>query len=358
VNGQADIPAAADAGMAADAANLGIAGIAPDSGNAGMAAEAGIAVREYTPGREAAWEDLVARSWNGTFLHQRQFVSYHGDRFRDRSLLLEDRRGRLAGVFPAAEAPGDPELIVSHPGLTYGGVLHDGSLRGAAMLDALARIAGHYREAGYRRLRYKAVPGIYHTSPAEDDLYALFRAGARRYRSDLSAAIDLAGRGPVTQRRLRSRRRAEAAGVVTQESWDDIAAFWRILEQNLARRHGAAPVHSLAEIELLHDRFPAQILLVAAKISGVPVGGTVLFAAGPVLHMQYSATSEDGRASCATDLVMEHAIELAAKRGCRYFDFGTCTLDEGRSLGEDLYQFKASFGAGGIVYDHYELDLR
>lgn len=318
---------------------------------------AGPAVREYEPGCAAAWDDLVSRSCNGTFLHAHGFSSYHGDRFRDRSLMIEDPRGRIVGVFPAAEDLGDPEMVVSHPGLTYGGVVHDGSVRGALMLGALESIAAHYRELGYRRLRYKVVPAIYHLAPAEDDLYALFRLGARRYRSDLSAAIDLSNRGPLGQRRARSRRRAEAAGVRTEQGWDEIAAFWRILELNLSHRHGVSPVHSLAEIRLLHERFPEEILLVSAKIGEVPVGGTVLFATGTVMHMQYTATTEEGRAACATDLFMEHAITLARERGYRYFDFGTCTVDAGWTLDQGLYQFKTGFGAGGIVYDHYELDL-
>ena len=107
---------------------------------------------------------------------------------------------------------------------------------------------------------------------------------------------------------------------------------------------------------MLHDRFPDQIILITAMIGDELVGGTVLFAAGQVLHMQYTATTQAGRDAFATDLVMEHAIDLASQ-GFRYFDFGTCTVDEGRELNQDLYQFKVSFGAGGTVYDHYELGL-
>jgi hypothetical protein len=319
---------------------------------------AGPTARAYQPGLTAAWDDLVSRSCNGTFLHSRRFLAHHGDRFRDRSLVLEDRHGRLTGVFPAAEDPADPALVVSHPGLTYGGLVHDGSVRGASMISALDGIVAHYRGLGYQRMRYGAVPAIYHSVPAEDDRYALFQLGAWRYRCDLSVTIDLASRGPVQQRRARSRRRAEAAGVRTEQDWAQIGAFWPILELNLNRRHGVAPVHPLAEINLLHERFPDEILLIAAMIGLVPVGGAVLFAVGPVLHLQYTATTDEGRAVCATDLVMEHAITLARQRGCRYFDFGTCTAAAGRGLDGDLFQFKAGFGGGGVVYDHYELDLQ
>jgi Acetyltransferase (GNAT) domain len=316
------------------------------------------AVRNYEPELAETWDDLIRRSCNGTMLHTRRFISYHGDRFRDRSLVLEDRRGKVVGVFPAAQDPSDPEMVISHPGLTYGGLVHDGSVRGASMIGVLEEIADCYRSLGCCRLRYKAVPAIYHIAPAEDDLYALFRLGARRYRCDLSATIDLSHRTRVSQRRVRSHRRAEAEGVTAEDAWGEIASFWHILECHLDSRYGVAPVHSLAEIELLHDRFPDEIILIAAKIGAELVGGTVLFVAGPVLHMQYTATTGEGRVKFVTDLVMERAIDLGLQLGCRFFDFGTSTVDQGWSLNQGLYQFKVSFGGGGVVYDHYELDLR
>lgn len=314
-------------------------------------------VRSFAAGQADDWDDLVRRSCNGTFLHTRRFLSYHQDRFADRSLVLLDRRGRVAGALPAAVSPHDPETVVSHPGLTYGGLVHDGSVRGAAMIAALQEAAGHYRALGFRRLRYKAVPAIYHAEPAGDDLYALFRLGARRDRSDLSATIDLARRGRVSQQRARSRKAAAAASVSTDDSWDDVKEFWPILEANLAQRHGAAPAHSAAEIQLLQSLFPDEITLITARVGRELAGGTVLFATGPVLHMQYTATTSAGRGACVTDLVMERAIERARDGGHRYFDFGISTHSAGQALDEDLYRFKISFGAGGVTYDHYEIEL-
>ncbi len=126
---------------------------------------------------------------------------------------------------------------------------------------------------------------------------------------------------------------------------------------NLAERHGTHPVHSLDEISLLHERFPGKIVLITAEIDSALVGGTLLFVMGPVLRMQYTATTRQGRAVSATDAMIEHAIQLACERGCTFFDFGGCTRDEGRDLDQDLYYFKASFGGGGIVYEQYEYDL-
>jgi Acetyltransferase (GNAT) domain len=314
-------------------------------------------IRDYQSDQAGAWDDLVARSSNATMLHTRRYLSYHGDRFRDRSLLVTNARGWPIGAFPAAEDPADASVVASHPGLTYGGLVHDGSLHGASMMSVLCGIARHYRGLGFSRLRYKALPSIYQARPAADDVHALYRLGASRSSCDLAAVIDLSSRGRVAASRRQRRRRAEAAGVRIDEGWPDAPAYWQVLEGNLDRRHGANPTHSLAEIEYLHERFPKEIILVTAKIGDQLVGGNLFTAEGPVLQVRYTATTETGREVCATDLVVERGIALAGELGCRYFSFGTSTLQAGRELNAPQYDFKISFGAGGVTHDGYDLAL-
>ncbi len=291
-------------------------------------------------------------------LHTRRFIDYHGDRFTDRSMVVVNDGGHMAGVFPAAEDPAARQTLTSHPGLSYGGLVHDGSLRGDSMITTVSALAARYLDLGFTTLRYKSIPAIYHAEPADDDTYALFRLGAVLYRRDLSATVDLANRGKVSQRRRRSRLKAERAGVKLRDSWADAGEYWQILTSNLDRRHGVAPVHSLAEIELLHSRFPDEIMLITAEHQGNLIGGAVFFRSRCVLHMQYSATTEAGRELSATDMVMERGIGLAVERGLRYFDFGVSMLSGDRGLDDQLYEFKIAFGAGGLVQDYYELDLR
>jgi hypothetical protein len=324
-----------------------------------MTAESPVAsaVRCYEPAEAAAWDDFVADSVNGTILHTRSFLSYHGDRFIDRSLLVTNRRGRVVGVLPAAEDPADPSVVTSHPGLTYGGLVHAGKLHGESMVSAFGKITALYRSLGFTRLRYKAVPPIYQSAPGADDVYALFRLGASRPRCDLAAVINLSHRGRVWPGRLRWRKRAENSGIVIKEGWDDIAAYWQMLEANLASRHGATPTHTLAEIEYLHERFPTQFILITAKVDDVLAAGNLFSIEGPVMQARYTATTEVGRAVSATDLVIEQGIALARERGCHFYSMGTSTLDEGRELNEPQYDFKVSFGAGGVVHETYELDL-
>jgi hypothetical protein len=316
-----------------------------------------IVARHYTPADDAVWDDLVTASWNGTFIQTRRYLAYHGDRFRDASLVLEDAHGSPVGVFPAALDPDDERHVVSHPGITYGGIVHRGALRGGQMLAALEAVVETYRADGLRALRYKVVPSIYHRVPSGDDLYALFRLSAVRVRSDLTTTIDLQHRAPPSSRRSRGLKKARRAGLTIRRGQEQLGDFWPVLATNLAEKHGLRPVHSIDEIAYLARLFPDNIDCITAVRGDQVVAGTVLYKNDPVCHAQYIGSSQSGRDISALDFVMEQCINDARESGFRYFNFGVSSESEGRVLNEGLYQFKAEFGGGGITHEFYELTL-
>lgn len=317
-----------------------------------------LGISAYSPDDAEEWDEFVARAPTATFLHSRRFLSYHAERFVDQSLMLRDARSRLVAVFPAATDPADESRVVSHPGITYGGLLHRGSLGGAAMVDAMAEIRGHYADRGFRALRYKAVPHIYHRRPAADDLYALFALDARLYRCDLSSAIDLADRARPSDRRRRGERKAQERGVDVAFGSDHVAEYWQVLEENLATRHDVRPTHSVDEMRLLLSMFPANIELVVAVLDGAVAAGVVLFRTERVVHAQYIGSTEEGRAAFALDAIFEQCIRRAEASGPRFFDFGVSTESDGRVLNDGLHRFKSEFGGGGVVHLFYELDTK
>jgi hypothetical protein len=310
---------------------------------------------EFTTADSERWDELVARAPMATFLHTRRFLSYHEDRMEDASLLLADERGALRAVLPAAADPGDSGRVVSHPGATFGGLVHDGRLYAEGVREALEAALAHYAARGHTGVRYKPVPHIYHEAPSADDVWALSALGAVRSGCALSCAVDLDARREPSTRRARSLRKAREAGVVAADS--DLATFWPVLEEALLRRHGERPVHTLAEIELLQARFPHAIRTVISSLDGDVLAGIVLFVSSRVFHVQYMASSEAGMRIAALEPVVEHCIELARGEGARYFDFGTSMLRRGGELQSGLHRFKAEFGGGGVLYETYDLSL-
>jgi hypothetical protein len=294
----------------------------------------------------------------GTFLHTRRFLFYHGERFVDVSVVIENGENDIISVFPAAEDPADKTCVVSHPGITYGGMVHDGRLHGQIMIDAIELLMSHYRNQGYGRVKYKAVPYIYHQRPSSDDLYAIFRLGGARYRCDLSAAIDLSSPWNRNEQRQRGLKKAIKSNVIIKADSNYIQPFWKILRSNLETKYSVSPVHAENEMEYLASSFPANIQVVVALKGDRIVAGTVLFRTPTTDHVQYIGSSEEGKELNALDAVFEYCISQAKGSGKRYFDFGISTEDGGKVLNEGLYRFKQGFGARGIIYDFYELALR
>ena len=76
----------------------------------------------------------------------------------------------------------------------------------------------------------------------------------------------------------------------------------------------------------------------------------------PAEKEQIASTAE-GNSVGASTAVMSYAIGEGRRAGARYFDFGVSNEQEGWRLNEGLYRFKASFGAGGVAQEFYEVTL-
>lgn len=323
-----------------------------------MISEIRYAVEAYGQQDAVLWDDFVSRSRNATFLLQRAYMDYHSDRFVDRSLLIyavDDKQRKLVALFAACECAGGE--ISAHGGLTYGGlILPFSGGDGVAVVEIMSKIVTYYRLCGYKSIRYKAIPHIYHRYPCEEDVYALFRLGAHFVESNLSSAIDLTDSLRFNENSRRNVRRAADAGVKIERS-ADFSEFWQLLETLLAERYSTRPVHSLDEISLLASRFPDNIeLLVARNEEGRVIAGSVLYKTETCLHAQYIAASPEGKRCGALPLLFNHAI-TERSGGVRYFDFGISNEDHGRYLNAGLLRQKNAMGGRGITYNIYELPL-
>jgi hypothetical protein len=303
----------------------------------------------YEAALKPDWDAFVAGGKNGLFLFQRDYVDYHADRFPDHSLMFHDDRGRLVAVLPATVGDG---VFSSHAGLTFGGVVSDANMNVVLMLAVFEAALRHVREQGIAKVVYKAMPHIYHRLPAEEDLYALFRHGARLYRRDVSAAIDLREPRPSNRRRSAAKL-ADKHGLEVRRS-HDFQTFMAISEQVLKTKFGATPVHTTAEIALLAERFPENVKLFAAYRGDDMLGGVIVYESARVAHTQYIGVSEEGKRISALDVIVDYLIGLYSESKA-YLDFGTSNEDDGRRLNEGLIDNKESFGGRAVVHDFYEL---
>jgi hypothetical protein len=258
--------------------------------------------------------------------------------------------GAPVAALPASRHDDD---VVSHGGLTFGGLVSAPELTVSDTVAALDAIAASLRADGVRRLVYKAVPHIYHLAAAEEDLYALHAAGARLVRRDVSAAVAPGARPPYSEERVRAVRRGAATELELGES-DAVEAFMELVADVLQLRHGVEPVHTAAEMRLLADRFPGRIRLWTASEGDELVAGVLIYETPVVAHAQYIASGSRGRELRAGDALFDHLLTTVYPD--RWFDFGISN-EPGGELNAGLMRNKEGFGARAIAYDRYLLEL-
>ncbi len=308
----------------------------------------------YTPDRATEWNQFVSRSKNATFLFDRGYMDYHADRFCDHSLMVY-HKGRLYAVLPANA---DTDTLWSHQGLTYGGLLTGPEATTGHVCDIFIALNDYLRRQGFRRVVYKTTPWIYHLMPAEEDLYALVNVcGAKIITRHISSTIERGHLLAFTEARRSGIRKAKASSLqVAEPGIEGISLFWPILNDNLASKYGATPVHTQVEMRLLMSRFPEHIRLFTVDDGNQTVAGTVIYVTPEVTHTQYISASHRGKQTGALDLLFDYLLKEVFSHS-HFFDFGKSSDGDGHDLNRNLIFQKEGFGGRGICYDWYEYQL-
>ena len=327
----------------------------------------------YSITRKETWDAFVEMSKNGTFLLKRGFMDYHSDRFFDCSLLVYagispdgDFKEKslttkdLVAVFPA-NWDKEQRTVYSHQGLTYGGLIVLPEVTQKEVLDIMQAILQYYRDMMQaERLVYKPIPYIYSSIPSGEDLYALFRAGAKLSRRLVSTCVSMQNPMKMRSSRVQQARKAVDHGFyidrMTEGDNETLREYWTLLEDVLMTHHNARPTHTLQEMQLLMSRFPKNIKLYIVRHEKSIVAGIIVFECRRVAHVQYMASGDEGRAYGALDLLLRHLINERYKQ-FDYVDFGTSNEDGGRVLNEGLIFQKEGFGGRAVCYDTYEVNI-
>ncbi|MDR1090831.1 MAG: GNAT family N-acetyltransferase [Prevotella sp.] len=308
-------------------------------------------IKIYKPEYKKAWDAFVDCSKNGTFLHCRDFIEYHGDRFEDYSLMFYIG-GELLALMPGHITG---KVYYSHQGLTYGGLIMSPETTTSDVLTIFEYLTVTLRHQGIKQIVYKAIPHMYHRLPSEEDLYALFRYNAVLSVRNISSTILLPNEIKYSASRKNGLKKAEKNRLTVLES-GNFSSFWKILEDNLSSKYDKTPVHSLAEITYIKEKFQDNIhLYTVADPDNKISGGCLIFEMENIVHAQYTAATGEGKGMGVIDLLIDHIIRTYSHK--TYFDYGISTENNGLYLNENLIYQKEGFGARGTVYDIYTINL-
>ena len=279
-------------------------------------------------------------------------MDYHSDRFEDASLMVF-KQEKLIALLPANKKGND---LISHQGLTYGGLMLQQKTSFKEAYGAFKAILDFCKSQQVNMLVLKVLPKIYNVYPSDELDYFLFLAKAKLIRRDISSAIDYSNPLRIKANRMEGVKKAHKRNLRIQEV-DVFNEFWdSILIPNLRQKHQTNPVHTLEEIELLKSKFPKQIRQFNVYKDAVIVAGATIFETKQVAHVQYISANEDKQQLGSLDYLFAHLINDVFNHKA-YFNFGISNENQGLKVNEGLLFWKEGFGARTVVHDFYEISI-
>jgi hypothetical protein len=311
-----------------------------------------IEVKLYQSSNKEQWDNFILNAKNGHFMFCRDYMDYHSDRFRDHSLMFSID-SELIAILPANISD---NMLFSHQGLTFGGVISGSTMTTPTMKNILEALISFLKEQNIKKLIYKSIPYIYYQLPAQEDAYALHVLGAKLYRVDITSTIFKEAQIEFSSRRKRGIKKAQKASLSIVKN-SDYESFYLMLSNLLKEKHNTTPTHSVEEMKLLAGRFPQNISLYSAiDPQGLGMAYTMIFEMNHWVHAQYIISSEAGRELGALDLLFDELINKVYSTK-KVFDFGISTESQGKVLNNGLITQKEEFGARAVVHNFYELDI-
>ena len=277
-------------------------------------------------------------------------MEYHQDRFDDYSLLIF-KENKLVAVLPANI---EGEILYSHQGLTYGGLVFTKDLKFKSVLIIFKEILLYLNNNNISILNLKCLPSIYNKLPSEEIDYIMFLLEAELTRRDILSVIDNRERIKLSKDRREGVKRGIKNNLVIKEV-DGFEVFWNsILAVNLKEKFNVKPVHSLTEINKLKKKFPKQIRQFNVYKDDKIVAGSTIFETEQVAHSQYISGNKEKNELGSLDFLHEYLINDVFKNK-RFFDFGISNENKGKNINEGLLYWKESFGARTITQNFYTL---
>ncbi|MFH1181013.1 MAG: GNAT family N-acetyltransferase [bacterium] len=312
---------------------------------------------KYNKYWQKKWDEFVASSCNGTIFHCQKFLSYHSsEKFKDFSLLLSES-GQIKSVFPAAakEIEGK-RYFFSHPGSSYGGLVVNENISIAEAFEYLKIVIDFAKKNSFDGIIIRHSERIFQKSPAEVLDFAMTWLGFGYYARELSSSVDLA-RFNFNKKARNAVRKAEKLGLTGSLS-QDYDGFFKLLCDNLAKKHNSLPTHSLEEMKKIKNLFPEDVFLMSVFLKEKMIAGIWFFRCNEVgLHTFYIAQDYDFQEYRPLNLAAQELIRWAIEKKLRYLNFGISTEEKGKVINWNLFKFKESFGAFGTRRDAYILNF-
>ena len=302
-------------------------------------------MKSHTTTEELAqplWDAFVDAAPNATCYHLSAWRRIIEASFGHRTHYLAalDGAGAVRGVLPLVHMKSAlfGNFLVSVPFVNYGGLLCRSDGAQQALLQA-AELLRRSLGADHVELRHLGFPvtGL----PSREHKVTMV----------LPLLGDARAQWTAFNAKLRNQvRKAEKngldCGIGGVELLDD---FYAVFARNM--RDLGTPVYGKGFFRNVLELLPDQARIIAVSYRGKTIAAGILSWYRDTIEMPWASSIADYKALCPNNLLYWEAIRFAISRGCRGFDFGRSTPNEG------TYNFKKQWGAEPVqLYWQYLLE--
>lgn len=279
-------------------------------------------------------------------------MEYHCDRFKDASYLVL-KKNNIVAVLPANSVD---DIIHSHQGLSYGGLILKPSLKLNEVILIFESLLNQLSIDGFKTLDLKFIPDFYALQSTNELKYLVHILNAELYKRDVLSVLDLKSSLPYNSSTKQAIKQAEDQNFKVKEV-EEVESFWNeLLIPNLKKRHQAKPVHSATEMQKLKQRFPFNIRQFNVYNDDLLISGCTVFETKTTAHVQYIAGSAVKSERVAIDYLHHYLISRVFNEKY-FFDFGASTTNKGKNINEGLLFWKERFGARTYTQDFIRINL-
>lgn len=316
-----------------------------------------ITITHLKPHQREEWDSFVERSNEGTLFHRLDFLSYHGEKFRENEHHLVWLKGQsLFGIMPMSIFEDINGKTARSPyGGSYGGPIFEKPLNYNESRQITESLVDYFSQIGIVSFRMTLPIECCYAKYSETFKLSLLERDFSCVNRDISSVVPLNNNSNVqeiiTSRARNMVRRASKSGITISQR-TDLADFWKVMEKTFGK-HGIKSTHTLSEFQWLCEKLPENIYADVAFYDSQPVAGIGYFVINKRVNSSfYLCQDPEYQNLQGLSLLINEALSKAQINGFSWFDFGTSSVN--MQARESLFRFKESFGAVGLFRETYQ----
>lgn len=297
-------------------------------------------VHLYSDKDQERWDDYVKRSDISSCYHQIGWKDVIERSFGHKThyLLSEDRQENVKGILPLVHLKSllFGNFLVSLPYFNYGGICADNMEVYTRLMEEAIRIAGR-EKAGHMELR--------DTRLLESALQV--KTSKVSMQLEIPLTFDELWRSFPAKLRSQIRRPQKEGMYARIGREEELEGFYEIFSINM--RDLGTPVYPRVFFKSILEAFPdsSRICTVYTR-KGQPVASGFVVGFKERLEIPWASSLRDYNQYSPNMLLYWSLLKFACENGCKVFDFGRSTRDQG------TYKFKEQWGAKPVqLYWYY-----